>query len=180
MTWLLMNWKLVAVVAIFAALGVQTLRLEALEAEYDHFKLEVAAAGREAKAKADAINAHQELVNEELEQEILEEREARARERATGSDRFASLYNQYFRLLNDPRGGGVPEASPSPAQPLPPVAECGAERRRIAQSLRHPLEELYSGIRGDVTGPAADALDARDFWGKWARLTGACDAPRSP
>lgn len=177
MIWLLANWRLVAFAAIVTVLGIQTMRLQDLEAEYDEFVLEVKAAGREAQAKAEAINAHHELVLEELEHDIQTEREARARERKERSDRFAALYGKYHGLLNaDPGGGGVPEANSGAAEPVHPQRLC-FDRARFIDGVRQSLGDLYRETE-PLLRSGEDGLDDRARWGQWARLVGACDAKR--
>lgn len=182
MIWLLANWRLAGFAALVIALaavstlaGLQTMRLQNLQAEWDYFQLEIQADAREAKARAEAADAHHQLINEELQHDIASQREKRAHERAARSDRFAALYGKYFGLLNaGPGSGPVPEAVGGAAE-LVHAGDCrAAERRRIAAELRQPLRVLFEGTRADLEGPVTDALADRQFWGRWARLVNVC------
>lgn len=178
MIWLLANWRFVALALLVAAIGIQTIRLQNLEAEYDHFRLEVAAAAKEAKAKADAINAHNELIQEELEHDIQTEREARAKERKDRSDRFASLYGKYHGMLNaDPGSDRVPEAPPGAAQPLQSGLTVCFDRARFIDGVRQSLGALHSEVE-QLVRSGEDGVDEGIHWRRWARLVGACDATR--
>ena len=174
MTWLLANWKLVGIGLLIAALGVQAYRLQDLREEYDYFRLEVEAAGREAKAKAEAIDAHNDLVKEEMEHDIHQQREERARERAARSDRFAALYDRHMGLLNaDPGGGRVSEAAGSPAQPVHDSSRICFDRTKLVSGLRDSLGAFDAELE-PLLKRGEDGLDSALHWNRWARLVGAC------
>jgi hypothetical protein len=182
LTGLLANWRLAAFLALVAALGVQTYRVRDIQADLEAFRHEVEAAGREAAAAAKAKDAHNQLVKEELEDEIKHqaarralERADRDREREKGSDRFAAVYGKYLRLLDDPGGGGVPQAGPSPAEPVQPKHAC-FDAQRFAAGIRRDLDWLYREVES-LLRRGEDGIDDRQHWGQWARLTGACLKP---
>lgn len=179
MTLLLAHWKVVAFALVVVALGVQTIRLQDLEDEYDYFRLEVAAAGREAKAKAEAIDAHRELVNEELQHDVEQARAERDRERqARGvtSDRFAALYRKHQQLLNaDPGGGRVPEASDVAAAPVHASGRVCFDAERLISGIRASLGAFDTELE-PLIRRGEDGLDDALHFGRWARLVGACPA----
>lgn len=183
MAWLLANWRLVAVLALVAALGVQTYRLRDIQADFEAFELKVAGEGKAAKAKAEAADKYNQLVKAELEDEIRTgmatralERAERDRERAEGSDRFAAVYGKYLGVLNDPGGGRVPEAGPGTAQPVHAGNTVCFDRERFIAGLRRDLGALYSELE-PLLRRGEDGLDDRQHWGQWARLIGACPKP---
>lgn len=176
---LLEHWKVIGIGLLLAAIAIQTFRLQDIENEYEYFKLEIQAAARSAKAKADAQNAHNDMIREELEHDIQQAKHERDRERAArgkASDQFARLYSQYYGLLNSgPGGGGVPQAGDGAAEPVSGLRVC-FDRARFVESVQRELGTLYSELEPLVRS-GEDGVDAGIHWVRWARLAGACQKP---
>lgn len=188
MTWLLLNWRLVAVLAIVAALGVQTYRLQGAAADYaqlEHrfgvFRLAVESAGKEAARAKREADTRNDLIKGEMENAIQQAQEERAEarwERDEAKDRFGALYGRYMGVLNDPGtgGGAVPQAGDGAAAPLHTGLTICFDRQRFAAGLRRELGALHSEIE-PLLRRGEDGLDDRLHWGRWARLQQVCPQP---
>lgn len=184
---LLAHWKLALAGALLAVAAVQTYRLQALktdyvvlEGKYTVFQRTVEGLAKAAKAEADATDAANDRVKGELQREIERaqvERERARKARGEASDRFDSLYRQYYGLLNAaPRGGAVPEAAGGAGAAVHTGLSVCFDRARLVAGIRRELGTLYSELES-LARRGEDGLDDQLHWGQWARLIGACPKP---
>lgn len=164
------HWRYAAIVGLLVALAVQTARLEFAQDEFEDYRSEAAARAEHSRGRAEAANAHLEMVNEELEHDIAEERAARAREKAAARHRYGDLHRQYLGVLNKPDSGRVPAAAASPSAAL---RDC-IPAERLDAALRRDLGALHAELRA-LIGEGAEAVADGGHWGDWARLVGVCE-----
>ena len=187
MTWLLTHWKLALFGAVALAAALQTYRLQSLQTEhaelqgkYRVFVTTVEGLAKAAKAEADAKDAHNARVREELARDIDRKDKERELERAERSTRFAGLYDRYMRLRDqpggDPGGRAVSEAGGGAAAPVRTGLTVTFDRERFIGGLRGSLDAFHSDLE-PLIERGTDGLDDRQHWGQWARLVAACPKP---